>query len=133
QEQKQEQEQEQSTAVAVERDCTEVQSLYSNICRSYPKIEILSNTQKKAIAKLVSKIPMDKIKLCFERAEESDYLKSNGWATFDWLIKVENAIKVLNGNYRNDTPIDDVDGTMTSFDTDEFIEAALSRGYEEFN
>ena len=133
QEQEQEQKQEQSTAVAVERDCTEVQSLYSNICRSYPKIEILSESQMTAIGKLVEQIPMDKIKLCFERAEESDYLKSNGWANFDWLIKVENAIKVLNGNYRNDTRIEDLDGTMKSFDTDEFIEAALSRGYEEFN
>lgn len=66
-------------------------------------------------------------------AEESEFLKGKGWATFDWLIKPENAIKVLNGNYRNNVEAEQTDnGLMSSFCTDEFIEAALSKGFDEF-
>jgi len=131
QEQEQEQEQKQEQEAEAERVCTDVQTLYRDICISYPKIEVFSDRHRRAIKKLLTKMPIEKIKLCFERAEESNFLKAKGFVNFDWLIKIENAVKVLNGNYRNDAepPATDND-TMSSFTTEEFIAAALSRGYD---
>ncbi len=112
-----------------ERVCTEVQTLFHSICGSFPRIEILSDYQKTAVIKLLRKMPMDKLKLCFTRAEESRFLRQNGWATFDWIIRYENAVKVLNGNYANDRDTDVCDENK-SFDDDEFISAALSRNFD---
>ena len=46
---------------------------------------------------------MDDLKLLFEKAEASQFLKggnSRNWsATFDWLLKDGNIAKVLDGNY----------------------------------
>ncbi len=115
-----------------ERDCEKVQSLYSGICISYPRVEVFSDSHKAAIKKLLKKLPIEKIKLCFEKAEESDFLKTHGFVNFDWLIKTENAIKVLNGNYRNDVSNGQGtdEGILSSFATDEFINAALSKPFD---
>lgn len=114
-----------------ERVCTDVQALFHSICISFPKIEMLSVDQKCAIRKLLRQMPLEKLKLCFERAEESRFLRHNGWATFDWLIKYDNAVKVLNGNYANDRTVEDEreSETFNSFDEDEFITAAMQRGF----
>lgn len=79
----------------------------------------------------------------FAAVAESGFLQgSNGkWrASFEWLITPENMRKVLDGNYRDysppakASPTPSVEGGNTqnsSFDTDEFFEAALRRSYEE--
>lgn len=130
-EQKQEQEAEAEAEAEQEQPCTDVQALFHSICISYPKIEMLSVDQKCAIRKLLRQMPLEKLKLCFERAEESRFLRQNGWATFDWLIKYDNAVKVLNGNYANDRTVEDESEseTFNSFDEDEFISAAMQRGF----
>lgn len=133
-EQKQEQEEEAEAEVEQEQEqtCTSVQALFHSICISYPKIEMLSADQKCAIRKLLRQMPIEQLKRCFERAEESKFLRHNGWATFDWLIKYDNAVKVLNGNYANDRDVDD-DGeseSFVSFDDDEFISTAMQRGFD---
>jgi hypothetical protein len=48
-----------------------------------------------------------------------------------WLIKYDNAVKVLNGNYANDRTVEDEreSETFNSFDEDEFITAAMQRGF----
>jgi len=81
-----------------------ITELYSEICKSYPKMKMLSDTRKKSIkARLSSGYSVEDFKLLFEKAESSRFLKggnSRNWkATFDWLIKDANMAKVLDGNY----------------------------------
>ena len=48
---------------------------------------------------------MEDIRTVFKKAQESSFLNgsTDKWsgATFDWLIKEENIVKVLEGNYDN--------------------------------
>lgn len=85
---------------------SEIQSLYSSICKSYPKLTKLSDSRKKAIhARFAAGYTLDDFKRLFEMAESSQFLKgqnNRNWsANFDWLIKDANIAKVLEGNYNN--------------------------------
>lgn len=77
-------------------------SLYHTICVSFPTIRAVSEARKKAIQKIRGKYSFDDLKTVFENAEKSSFLKGldGGWkASFDWLIKEANFLKVLEGNY----------------------------------
>ena len=53
----------------------------------------------------------------FEIVEESDFLsgRSNDWnATFDWLVKPANAVKVAEGNYTNKKSSSDLISSIES-------------------
>ncbi len=101
----------------------------------FPKIKILSSEQKASILKAIDEFGLERLKESLITASKSEFLKgknANGWvAHFDWLIKPENIAKVLNGNYNElysaSPPIAE---TLSSFDGDEFVNAALSRGFE---
>ncbi len=123
---------------ARERECTAVQELYNSICKSYPQISFLSKQQMRYLSSVLDEVSTEQFKRCFELAEESDFLKGKGWVSFDWLIRPENIAKVCNGNYRNDSasptsqnPPQEVSETLSSFDADEFLEAALARGFDD--
>ena len=75
--------------------------LYHSICISLPKIRSVTEARKKAIKARLSKYPIETFKELFEKAEASSFLKGEGgWqASFDWLIKEANMVKVLEGNY----------------------------------
>lgn len=80
----------------------EVISLYHAICISFPTIRAVSEKRKKAVAKLLKSYSLDDFRKVFENAESSSFLKGSdgGWkASFDWLIKEDNLLKVLEGNY----------------------------------
>ena len=105
-----------------------------NMITAIPKIISLSDKQKTAIRCAVDKFGEELLYECFRMAGESEFLKGknpkNWVATFDWLINPDNISKVLNGNYSavyGETPIDD--GLEKSFESHEFIEAALTRGF----
>ena len=83
-------------------DFQSVVSLYHSICVSYPKIRSLSDARKKTIKARLKNYTIDDFKAVFEAAEASSFLKGEdgGWkASFDWLIKEANMLKVLEGNY----------------------------------
>ena len=85
----------------------EVIELYHSICVSFPTIRAVSEKRKKAVAKLLKTYSMEDFRKLFENAESSSFLKGTGggWkASFDWLIKEDNLLKVLEGNYA-DKPI----------------------------
>ena len=92
-------------------DYQQVADLYNNICTSLPRIQKLQDKRKKAIKKLLAEYSIEEVKKVFEMAEESLFLKGKikfndgqhqNWnATFDWLINLNNFIKVLEGNYKN--------------------------------
>ncbi len=85
-------------------DCQQVVDLYHSICVSFPKIRSLSDARKKSIKARLKSYSLEDFKTCFENAENSSFLKGSegGWkASFDWLIKEANMLKVLEGNYQD--------------------------------
>ena len=83
-------------------DCQQVVDLYHSICTSFPSVRSLSDARKKAIKSRLKTYSLDDFRQVFKNAEESSFLKGldGGWkASFDWLIKEANMLKVLEGNY----------------------------------
>lgn len=83
-----------------------IADLYNDICISLPKVKSVTAKRKEAIKKLIrAGYTIEDLKEIFRKAEESTFLKGenkNSWhATFDWLLKEENAVKVIEGNYDN--------------------------------
>ena len=86
----------------ISSDLQSVVDLYHSICASYPRIRSLSDARKKAIKARLKSYSLDDFRTLFENAEASSFLKGvdGGWkASFDWLIKEANMLKVLEGNY----------------------------------
>ena len=86
----------------ISADLQSVVDLYHAICVSYPRIRSLSDARKKAIKARLKSYTQEDFKTLFENAEASSFLKGTegGWkASFDWLIKEANMLKVLEGNY----------------------------------
>ena len=82
--------------------CQQIVDLYHSICISFPSVRSLSDARKKAIKARLKNYTLDDFKTVFENAEASSFLKGadGGWkASFDWLIKEANMLKVLEGNY----------------------------------
>lgn len=119
-------------------DCQQIVDLYHSICTSYPKIRSLSDARKKAIKARLKSFSLEDFKSVFENAEASSFLKGadGGWkASFDWLIKEANMLKVLEGNYA-DKPgrhgrKEVVPGWMNNREPDEDEMEAIRRMMEE--
>lgn len=83
----------------------DVIELYNSICTSYPKVMKLSSSRKTAIVARLKEYTLDEIEKAFRMAEDSDFMKGvndRGWkASFDWMMKDSNLVKVLEGNYVN--------------------------------
>jgi predicted phage replisome organizer len=97
-----EKEKESEKDIKISSDLQSVVDLYHNICVSYPRIRSLSDARKKAVKARLKSYSLDDFKTLFENAEASSFLKGTegGWkASFDWLIKEANMLKVLEGNY----------------------------------
>ena len=102
------------------------------------KINTLSKSQMDCLDKDLELFGTERIKEAFRMAEESDFLsgrKFSEWsADFDWIIRPRNITSILNGKYndfrygppkhKNPAP---TENTVSSFDADEFLEAALKR------
>ena len=96
-------------------DYERIVNLYNMTCKDLPKVRGLSDERKRKIKTLLSSLnkskvltafdTYDKLQYIFNLADESDFLSGrtaqNGWCGFDWLINSKNAIKVIEGNYRN--------------------------------
>ena len=84
-------------------DCQQIADLYNSICTSFPKLRSLSDSRRKAIRARLNTYSLEDFRTVFENAEASSFLKGsndrNWTATFDWLIKDTNMVKVLEGNY----------------------------------
>lgn len=86
----------------ISSDLQSVVDLYHSICVSFPSVRSLSDARKKAVKARLKTYSLDDFKTVFEKAEASSFLKGvdGGWqASFDWLIKEANMLKVLEGNY----------------------------------
>lgn len=87
----------------------EIVELYNQTCKSLPKVTKITDSRRRHIKSLWKELEdLDKFRQLFALAEESEFLSGrNGkWAgcNFDWLINVNNAIKVLEGSYSRASP-----------------------------
>ena len=86
---------------------SEIINLYHSICKSYPKLKVISSQRKKAISARWKehKKNLETFRELFEKAEASDFMKgknTKGWtADFNWLMNSDNMAKVLEGKYDN--------------------------------
>lgn len=89
----------------------EVYELFNKLCPSLPRVQKL-NDSRRTLIRNRRKEKVD-FKTLFSLAETSDFLtgKSGGsfQATFDWILKAENCLKTLEGNYRNRPKKDEPD------------------------
>lgn len=80
----------------------EIISLYHSICVSFPSLRAVSDARKKKIRLLLEKYSPEDFRKVFENAEASSFLKGSdgGWrASFDWMLKEDKFLKILEGNY----------------------------------
>lgn len=80
----------------------EIISLYQSVCVSFPSIRAVSGARQKAVQNLLKTYTLADFRTVFENTEKSSFLKGSdgGWkASFDWLMKEANFLKVLEGNY----------------------------------
>lgn len=85
-----------------DNSCQQVVDLYHSICKSFPSVRSLSEARKRSIKARLKTYSLEDFKTVFENAEASSFLKGEdgGWkASFDWLIKEANMLKVMEGNY----------------------------------
>ena len=84
---------------------------YNAVCVSLTPIKVMSDKRKKeAKTRFLREFrgDMGEVRAFFRKVEASDFLcgrNGHGWtASFDWLMKSANAIKVLEGTYDNKKP-----------------------------
>ena len=84
---------------------------YNAVCVSLTPIKVMSEKRKKeAKTRFLREFrgDMGEVRAFFRKVEASDFLcgrNGHGWtASFDWLMKSANAIKVLEGTYDNKKP-----------------------------
>lgn len=79
--------------------------LYNSTCPSLQPVQYTTDERKQAISTIMSKYTVEKLRQCFQIAENTEFLNGKNhrsWkATFDWLMVEENMVKVLEGNYAN--------------------------------
>lgn len=86
-----------------------IAQMFHDTCPSIPpaKLPLMTDTRKKALHKIAKELGPDAIGILFKNAEASDFLtgrrkNDRGWVcTFDWIIRFNNAVKIVEGQYRN--------------------------------
>ena len=96
---------------------------YNSICVSLPKVLKLTETRKKAIVNATEIIgnSENNFKLFFEKVENSDFLcgrtdKQWSGCGFDWVLKKNNVVKILEGNYSNQKQTKEKSGKPDYYD-----------------
>lgn len=89
----------------------EIMECYNTICVSLTPIKLMSESRKQAVkGRYLKEFHSDLGEVCafFRKVEASDFLCGRGnsdWsASFDWLMKPKNTVKVLEGTYDNKKP-----------------------------
>ena len=124
----------QTAEEAAAEAATQIKNLFNDICHSYPQVIVLTEEDTATINITLERYSIEHFKAVFEKAEASSYLKGDNqrkWrASFDWLIKITNFEKTLNGKYDNSPKTSAQTAAPAeepaSFDTDEWFRQALA-------
>ena len=80
--------------------------IYNQTCVSLPKVKILTEPRKRKLKTMLKKYSVEDFETVFKKAEENSFLKGGGergWkADFDWLIKEDHIVKILEGGYTSE-------------------------------
>lgn len=75
-----------------------VQELFNKICIFFKPCSVITKTRSDKLKILLKQFSIEDIRLVFEKANSSTFLQGKneyGWvATFDWLIEIDNFVKV---------------------------------------
>ena len=78
---------------------------YQKLCPSLPKVIKITKSRENAILKLFKEYSIEEISDAMKKVEESNFLTgrtNQQWkANFDWIIKLGNLNKILEGSYDN--------------------------------
>jgi hypothetical protein len=78
---------------------------FNEKCDKLPKVRSLTDTRKTALKNRIEEHGVEQIEVVFEMVSESKFLNGeNGsgfTASIDWVLKPQNFIKILEGNYKN--------------------------------
>lgn len=81
---------------------------WNSVCTELPKVQALSDNRKKAVRARVKEHGEETVLRVIALVKQSDFLcgrTGNNWnASFDWVMKPANFVKVLEGNYANKSP-----------------------------
>lgn len=83
-----------------------VADYWNATCTALPKVTTLSDQRKRTIRTRINEHGKDAMKQVIDLTSQSDFLlgRTGGdWkcATFDWILKPANFVKILEGNYAN--------------------------------
>ncbi|URN83509.1 hypothetical protein [Acetobacterium wieringae] len=82
---------------------------FNRVVSRLPKVTALTPKRRGIIQQRIKEHGREAVSVCFFKAGKSDFLcgvNDRGWmASFDWIMKPENFVKILEGNYDNKTQI----------------------------
>ena len=87
-------------------DFEEIVNIFNSVCVELPKVTKIIDSRKQAITKILDKNSLEELGIVFKNISESDYLNGKivTWkADFDWILKPENFIKILENKYKNNS------------------------------
>lgn len=92
------------TNTSKQKDIEKFVALYKEHCKDLSQPRVLTDIRKKKIYALIKKYGWDTIIECFDKAQESDFLKGNvkgsDWkADFDFFLREDKFLCVLEGKY----------------------------------
>lgn len=83
----------------------DIQNLFNSVCIFFEPCSVITKTRMEKIKLLLKKYSYEDIRNVFEKANGSDFLlgkNDRGWkASFDWLIDIDNFVKVKEENYKS--------------------------------
>lgn len=85
-----------------------VMELFNNTCILLKHCSGITKTRAEKIQELLNGYDLEEIQTVFEKVNKTDFLlgkNEKGWkANFDWIIDINNFVKVLEGSYDNNEP-----------------------------
>jgi hypothetical protein len=78
---------------------------FNQVVSRLPKVTALTTKRRNTIQQRIKEHGREAVSVCFDKAGKSDFLcgiNDRGWmASFDWIMKPENFVKIIEGNYDN--------------------------------
>ena len=96
-------------------DVQSVVDMYHSVCVSLPKVRTVTDSRRRTVAARMKELDgdMDELRRILESVESSDFLTGRAkefTASFDWIFRQSNFVKIREGNYDNRGERDGTDG-----------------------